>query len=161
MQLLEKESDPPMTEQCAGAVMETVPLVMRLIRVEMRSHRSPDLSVPQFRALLYVSRRAGASLSDVAEHLGLTLPSTSRLVDRLVERGLLTRASAPDDRRRMILGITPDGQTVLDAAAGATRARLMERLATLSPQECETVIAAMHLLQRVFALDTATEPHER
>lgn len=138
--------------------MDTVPLVMRLIRAEMRSHRSPDLSVPQFRALLYVSRHTGASLSDVAEHLGLTLPSTSKLVNRLVERALLTRASAPDDRRRMILAITPEGQRVLDAAAQATRARLMAQLATLSAEECATVIAAMHLLQRVFTLDAAVEP---
>ncbi|MGQ9851038.1 MAG: MarR family winged helix-turn-helix transcriptional regulator [Aggregatilineaceae bacterium] len=150
-----------MTEECAGAVMDTVPLIMRLIRAEMRSHRSPDLSVPQFRALLYVYRRAGASLSDVAEHLGLTLPSTSKLVNRLVERGLLTRASAPDDRRRMILNITPTGQIVLDAAAQATRARLMEQLATLSAEECETVIAAMRLLQRVFTLEAATDSPER
>lgn len=150
-----------MTEECAGAVMDTVPLVMRLIRAEMRSHRSPDLSVPQFRALLYVYRHTGASLSDVAEHLGLTLPSTSKLVNRLVERELLTRASAPDDRRRMILDITPTGQIVLDAAAQATRARLMEQLATLSAEECETVIAAMRLLQRVFTLNPTLEAQER
>ncbi len=150
-----------MAEECAGAVMETVPLVMRAIRAEMRSHRSPDLSVPQFRALRYVSRHAGASLSDVAEHLGLTLPSTSKLVNRLVERGLLTRANAPDDRRRMVLEITPDGQTVLNAAAQATHARLMEQLAALSAEERTAVLAAMRSLLRVFAPDTAVGPQER
>lgn len=146
-----------MTEECAGAIIDTVPLVMRAIRAEMRSHRSPDLSVPQFRALLYVSRHAGASLSDVAEHIGLTLPSTSKLVDRLVGRELLTRANAPDDRRRMILMITPAGQTVLDAAARATRARLMEQLAALSAEECGVVIEAMHLLHQVFTPENAIE----
>lgn len=150
-----------MSKECAVALVDTVPLVMRLIRAEMRSHRSPDLSVPQFRALLYVSRRAGASLSDVAEHIGLTLPSTSRLVNRLVERELLWRESAPDDRRRMILEITPSGQTVLGAAAQATQARLMEILVALTAEECAAVIAAMHLLQRIFTLDAAAEPQER
>lgn len=161
MKPLEIESDLPMTEECAGAVMETVPLVMRAIRAEMRSHRTPDLSVPQFRALLYVSRHAGASLSDVAEHIGLTLPSTSKLVDRLVRRELLTRTSAPDDRRRMILKITPAGQTVLDVAARATRARLMEQLATLSAEECAVIIEAMHLLHRVFSPEIVSESGEQ
>jgi hypothetical protein len=55
---------------CAREVMETVPLVMRFIRTEMRSRRAPSLSVPQFRVLTFLSRRPGAPLSSVAEHLG-------------------------------------------------------------------------------------------
>ena len=150
-----------MIETCAAAVMDTVPLVMRIIRTEMRSHRTPDLSVPQFRALLYVNRRAGASLSDVAEHLGLTLPSVSKLVDKLVVRGLITRESAPDDRRRVILMLTPGGQAALQAATQATQARLADRLAALSPDELDTVIEAMNLLHRVFLPVAASELPER
>lgn len=161
MKLFESESDLAMVEMCAAAVMDTVPLVMRTIRAEMRSHRTPDLSVPQFRALLYVNRHAGASLSDVAEHLGLSLPSVSKLIDRLVARGLITRESASDDRRRMVLTLTPDGQAALRAAAQATQARLADRLAALSPDELTAIIDAMNLLHRVFLPDPASELSER
>lgn len=140
-----------MVESCAALVMETVPVVMRTIRAEMRSHRSPDLSVPQFRALGFVNRRADASLSDVADHLGLALPSVSKLIDKLVERGLMTRETAPDDRRRLILALTPAGQSILQAAVQATQARLAEQLAALSPEENALVSEAMHLLRRAFA----------
>jgi DNA-binding MarR family transcriptional regulator len=161
MKLFESESDSPMVETCAAAVMDTVPLVMRIIRAEMRSHRTPDLSVPQFRALLYVNRHAGASLSDVAEHLGLTLPSVSKLVDKLVARRLITRESAPEDRRRMILTLTPDGQAALQAAAQATQTRLANLLSTLSPDELTTIVEAMTMLHRVFLPDPASQPSER
>lgn len=147
-----------MPETCAPHVMDTVPLVMRVIRVEMRSHRTPDLSVPQFRALLFVSRRAGVSLSEVAEHLGLTLPSVSKLIDRLVERDLMIRERASDDRRRVILTLTLAGQKALQSATQATQARLAELLGALSPEECATVIEAMHLLRRAFS---AVESEER
>jgi DNA-binding MarR family transcriptional regulator len=150
-----------MVEMCAAGVMDTVPLVMRIIRTEMRSHRTPDLSVPQFRALLYVNRHAGASLSDVAEHLGLTLPSVSKLIDKLVARGLITRESAADDRRRMVLTLTPDGQGALRAAAQATETRLADRLAALSPAELTTIIEAMTMLHRVFQPEPASELPER
>jgi hypothetical protein len=42
-------------ELCAQEVMETVPLVMRFIRKEMRSRRAPSLSVPQLRVLTFLS----------------------------------------------------------------------------------------------------------
>jgi DNA-binding MarR family transcriptional regulator len=151
MKLLEKESVPPSVEACVAQVMDTVPLVMRVIRAEMRSHRSPDLSVPQFRALAYVNRNAGASLSDVAEHVGLTLPTMSKMIDKLVARALITRASAPDDRRRMILILTPTGQAVLQAAVEATQARLVEQLMALSPDECTLIVESMKLLRGAFA----------
>ena len=39
------------TDECAHAILEVAPAIMRTIRTEMRSHRTPDLSIPQFRAL--------------------------------------------------------------------------------------------------------------
>ena len=72
-------------ELCAREVMETVPLVMRFIRMEMRSRRAPSLSVPQFRVLTFLSHKPGAPLSSVAEHLGVG----DRVLAREQEAGLL------------------------------------------------------------------------
>lgn len=76
---------------CAAAVLEVVPALMRVIRARMRAQRAAGLSVVQFRALGYVGRHAGAPLSALAEHLGLTPPATSRLVEGMVARGMLRR----------------------------------------------------------------------
>ena len=46
---------------------------MRLVRQEMRNHAAPRLTVPQLRALLYLKRHPDASLSAVAEHLGISV----------------------------------------------------------------------------------------
>ena len=69
---------------CAGEILDCVPVVLQFIRTQMRKSRQPDLSVPQFRALLFVDRSQGAPLSMLAEFLGLSLAATSRLVNGLL-----------------------------------------------------------------------------
>src|SRR5262245_66456418 len=96
-------------ELCAREVMETVPLVMRFIRMEMRSRRAPSLSVPQFRVLTFLSRRPGAPLSGVAEHLGVTRSTASAIIERLVRRRLVSRTAHPQERRCVVLTLTPTG----------------------------------------------------
>ena len=135
---------------CAQEVLEVVPLVMRAIRAEMRRQRTADLSVPQFRTLAFIDRNVDASLSDVAEHIGLTLPSMSKIVDGLVSRKLVTRQTAPEDRRRMTLTLTGRGQAALQASREATRACLAEDLAALTERERETIKQAMCSLRPVF-----------
>ena len=136
---------------CAQEILEVVPQVMRAIRAELRRHRTADLSVPQFRTLAFIDRNANASLSDVTEHIGLTLPSISKIVDGLVTRKLVTRQTDPTDRRRMTLALTRSGQTALEVSRAATRACLAESLATLTDAERATVVKAMDALRPVFA----------
>jgi DNA-binding MarR family transcriptional regulator len=158
MELFENRSDSPIdSEACAAAIMETVPLVMRTIRAEMRSRRPSDLSVPQFRALGYVRRHPGTSLSDVAEHLGLTLSSMSTLIDNLVTRELIDRAVNPDNRRRATLNLTPLGRSTLEAAHAHTQARLVQLLAPLSAADRAVIAQAMRILRPVFAAGDAPE----
>ena len=88
-------------------------MVMRTIRKEMRSHRESDLSVPQFRVMIYLNRNKGASLSDVADHLGLTLPAMSKMVGGLVDRNLVSRQINTGDRRYVILAPTELGRTLM------------------------------------------------
>jgi DNA-binding MarR family transcriptional regulator len=140
-------------DQCAREVLETVPLVMRTVRAEMRCHRAADLSVPQFRTLTFLNRQAGASLSEVAEHIGLTLPSMSALVNGLVERKLILRNTHSVDRRRVTLTLTEHGRSVLEAAHGATQAALAEKLAALSTKDRTIVVQAMQALRPIFEPD--------
>lgn len=123
---------------------------MRVIRTQLRKHGAREVSVPQFRTLAYLNRNEGTSLSDVAEHIGLTLPSMSVLVDGLVSRGLIVRQTHPEDRRRMTLGLTERGRKKLRMAREATASYLEEKLGTLSGAERGTLIQAMQVLREVF-----------
>jgi len=137
-------------DECARQVLETVPLVMRAIRAEMRSHRVPDLSVPQFRVLIFLNRHEGASLSDVAGHVGLMLPSMSRMIDGLVARNLVTRQTDADDRRRVVLTLTSLGRAAMQSAYASTQSQLAKRLAALPAPNRTTIVKAMQALGSIF-----------
>ncbi len=148
-------------DECARYVLETVPILMRAIRKEMRSHRESGLSVPQFRVLIYLARNDGASLSDVAGHLGLTLPATSKMIDILVARNLVSRRGDPADRRRVVLAPTELGRSSTLAAREATQSRLAERLALLAPADLATVLTALNALGSIFSSDPKIETEEK
>ena len=139
------------TKACARAILDVVPQVMRTVRSEMRQHRAADLTVVQFRTLAFLSRQPGASLSVVADHIGLTLPAMSTLVDGLVDRKLVARSPAPNDRRRITLTLTDLGQTTWEITHTRTEAKLADRLVGLSAGDRELVTRAMEILRPLFA----------
>src|SRR5690242_16164818 len=96
-------------EACAHELMDTAPQIIQAIRAEMRRGRASSISIPQFRTLGFIQRNPDSSLSNLAEHLGLTLPSASKLVDGLVKQKLVTREDSTSDRRRMTLVLTRAG----------------------------------------------------
>jgi len=144
---------PDTPHQCALKLLETIPLVMRVIRSEIRSRRFPDFSLPQFRALAFVGRHRGASLSALAEHLGLALPAASRLVEGLVIRQCLTRQPDGADRRRILLELTGYGaERFREADAGACDL-LAARLTRLSNDEVAALSSALDTLFPLFGPD--------
>jgi DNA-binding MarR family transcriptional regulator len=130
-------------------MLDALPPVMWHIRKAMRSHRG-GLSMPQFRAMVMIRNEPSTSLSTVADHLALSLPTTSRIVTGLVEKGFLKRGGCVEDRRQCSLGITGRGQTVLDAAWSAAQQSLAEELVRFNPRQRVAVAGAANLLKSVF-----------
>src|SRR6476661_7084211 len=129
----------PAARRCANAVLDGLPPVMWFIRCQMRQQRTGELTVPQFRALALIDRYPTASLSLVAEHLGSSQPSASRLIDGLVIRGFVTRRQCDQDRRQVRLVLTARGKVILDKARDAARDNVARELAGMSEADRETV----------------------
>ena len=138
-------------KECAEVVLETVPCVMQALRAQMRSRREADLSVPQFRALAFVGRRSKCSLSDVAQHVGTTLPSMSKLIDGLVGRGLVARVPETDDRRRISLSLTGEGKALLAIVRNGTQSFLSDLFSGVAASERTAIVQAMRHLAPLFA----------
>jgi MarR family transcriptional regulator for hemolysin len=150
MQLLSLASKTTAAEEvCARQLLDTVPLVMRVIRQHMRRHRS-GLTVPQFRTLCFVSSTEGSSLSAAADFIGLSLPAMSRLVEGLVEHGLMERRPCEDDRRHVRLSVTADGETALAEARQLAQAGLSDAVTRMTPGQREAIVKTMQVLRDVF-----------
>ncbi|MCW4005404.1 MAG: MarR family transcriptional regulator [Candidatus Bathyarchaeota archaeon] len=137
-------------EECAQELLETAPLIMREIRSQMCSRRTPDLTVPQFRTLVFVEHHTGSSLSEVACHMGTTLPSTSKLVDDLINDGMMEREEHPQDRRRVKLAVTKKGLEILESSRRGTLAYLAKKLLETDAGERENIVKATRVIRAVL-----------
>lgn len=105
-----------------------------------------ELSMAQLKALFALRDAGPLSLSALAEKLGGKLPAASVLADRLVNARLVTRHEDADDRRRVRLALTPEGEDLVQRLRGGgdrlrawmavlpleTRAQLTEGLTALA-----------------------------
>lgn len=85
------------------------------------------LTARQATVILALEANPGLGLTALAQAVGADQPTTSALVDRLVERGLLARQPDPLDRRRTSLRLVPAATALADDIRRA-RAAMEERL---------------------------------
>lgn len=67
------------------------------------------LTVRQVATVLELSRIGEVDFGTTADRIGVSRSALSRIVERLVESGLVHRREQPKDRRRILLSITPQG----------------------------------------------------
>jgi DNA-binding MarR family transcriptional regulator len=141
---------PDLISHCAREIMETTPDILQTIRVEMRQGHGAKVSIPQFRALRFIQANPDSSLTGLAEFLGLTLPSVSKLIDLLVRQDLVVRQESSSDRRKLTLELSEAGEAIVNRARASTQANMVRRLQGLSVKELECVEHAMQLLKPLF-----------
>ncbi|MCF8109287.1 MAG: MarR family transcriptional regulator [Desulfohalobiaceae bacterium] len=66
------------------------------------------LSMGQYQLLLLVHKQEYITISALAAGLGVSKPSVSAMVDRLVERGVLRRSQSREDRRKVEIFLTEE-----------------------------------------------------
>jgi len=98
-------------------------------------------------AIILAGTVDGLSQEDLQRRLGLSQPGTTRLVDRLAGRGLLTRAPGPD-RRTNALRLTPAGAREAERALARRHELLGPLIAGLDEAEQQ---AAADLIGRMLA----------
>ena len=75
----------------------------------LRQWEQSRVTLPQLRVLYQIRRAPGITTRELSRALGITVSTTSGLVIKLVDRGLVARTTAPDDRRQAPLYLTPAG----------------------------------------------------
>ena len=139
-------------DTCARELMDITPKIIQTIRFEMRRGHGVNLSIPQFRSLRFIKSNPDASLSDLANHLGLTFPSVSKPVDGLVKNGLMSRQESITDRRRLTLLLTLSGESIINSARANAQINVAKILSNLSTEELSTIHKALELLNPLFII---------
>ena len=139
-----------LSRACADDVLDVLPDAMEVIRGGMRSQLDSRLSVPQFRCLNFIDRHPGCSVGEVAAFMGVTMPTASAMVDRLVRAAHVSSASADEDRRRSRLNISEGGKTLLEQVRADARHDLAVTLAERPAEDLRAISAGLAALKRAF-----------
>ena len=83
-----------------------------------------ELTPAQFDTMAFVHRHGGCSAKALSEGLRISIPSATRLVDRLVRKKLIARREGDVDRRLVHLSLTMEGEQAVQAVHEARIARM-------------------------------------
>lgn len=106
------------TQSDYAALAEFRYQIRRFLHFSERAARAAGIEPQQHQLLLaikgVVESKEEPSIGILAEQLQLQHHSTGELVDRLMERGLVSRSRAPGDRRQVLIHLTARGEAELE-----------------------------------------------
>lgn len=121
--------------------------------VRDRAWLSVDLTMPQLKSLIYVTKCNGATSGQIASSLGVGLSTITGVVDRLAEQGLVSRHEDPRDRRVTRVVPTPRGRQIIEDLLQFRNETISAILARLTTEQLYTVeIAFQYLVDAVDAI---------
>lgn len=126
-------------------------------RLRQESGAGPEISPTLTAALATLDRCGPLTPSALADAERIQRPTATRIVNRLVERGLVSRTSDPDDGRSSRVEITREGRALLRRIRSRKNEYLAKRLRTLTPAEQETLAEAAALLERLLEEPTSAK----
>ncbi|HOA24943.1 MAG TPA: MarR family transcriptional regulator [Aggregatilineales bacterium] len=139
------------TEAAIGKMMDVLPLINRTLFAVVR-----QIGHPAHYTLLSTLAHRPGTVSELAERLGVSLPSMSTMLGTLEARGWVRRSAGKSDRRVVQIELTAAGAEVLGEMRAAIAACLRERLADLPPEDAAMLLAGLDVLRAVFQPGDAT-----
>jgi len=119
-------------ERLAHIIME----MQRCFVLNLSKELAPgNVSFPQFFLLNYLDQQEVLMMSAIARTMGHTTAAASGLVARLENLGYVMRSHASDDRRKVMVCITPRGSALVRRIREEMVCNLMKMMAHLSPGE--------------------------
>ena len=122
------------------------PVLMKLARELRREVHPLGVTGGQVALLFQIRRRKGSSAGDLAALEGISPAAMSGYVERLAKAGLVVRVPDERDRRRQVLALTAEAESVLRKVRSRRTAWLAARLQKLSAEELAAVDAALEPL---------------
>lgn len=102
--------------------------------------------------------REGATMTQLATTLDVSLPTATGVIDRLVEHGLVRRDADPADRRLVLVSLSPAGRSMMDRLRNRGRDAMAMTLERLGDDDLRLVARALDLLLTA-ALDALPGAH--
>ena len=109
-----------------------------------------DISIPQFNVLRILRGQKGkpANLSTIQERMVSKMSNTTRLVDKLISKGLAERVICESNRRKVEITITEEGLQLLEKTDPAVDAVEAEMTRNLTEEDIEYVTNCLNEIRK-------------
>ena len=94
-----------------------------------------NVSFPQYCLLGFLAQQDHLTMSEIAQRMGHTTAAATGLVDRLENLGHATRVHALDDRRKILVKITPSGTALVTKVKNDMIETILKLMEHLEPAE--------------------------
>jgi DNA-binding MarR family transcriptional regulator len=123
--------------------------IARMAR-RLRQEAGADLSPSAAAALATIERHGPLTPSELALRERVQRPTVTRVLARLEEAGLVSRAADPTDRRSCLVSASPAGRELLAVLRTRKDAYLARQLSALSAEDREALDRAAAILERML-----------
>jgi DNA-binding MarR family transcriptional regulator len=133
-------------EESADSVIDAVLSASRvLVAVAARSLSdvAEEVTLTQYRTLVVLASRGPQNLVGLAEAVGVTPATATRMCDRLVKKKLIARQSETDDRRQVRLAMTKKGLGLVTTVTNRRRREIEAILRTVDSHEQTVLVQAL------------------
>jgi DNA-binding MarR family transcriptional regulator len=133
----------------SAAIMDALRRLVRFLRLGTRAAEArTGISSAQLFVLQRLESAPALSIAELAERTLTDPSSVSTVVAKLVARGMVSRRTSPEDRRRASIALTARGRQVLSRAPELAQVRLLEALESMPEAERSalgrTLVAWVH-----------------
>jgi MarR family transcriptional regulator, organic hydroperoxide resistance regulator len=137
------------SEQQIHAIVEAQRALIRALHATSPSWLEMNLTMAQLKSLIVLNDEGPMSIGEVGCKLGVTLPTASYQVDRLVRAKLVERGEDPCDRRRTLVHLTSKAETLLHSLRQGRAGLLRAWLDQLSSDDLDALDRGMRALVAV------------
>jgi DNA-binding MarR family transcriptional regulator len=114
-----------------------------------RFMRSAGMSFAQMTVLMHLYYQGASEVTFFREMLQITTAGASQMIERLAQLGLVQRSEGHTDRRIRLVELTPAGREVAERSILARQAWLDALVASMPPDEIDSITAALERLEQV------------
>lgn len=132
--------------------------VTRRMTALLRDTLAADLTLDQYNILRYIHRRRSCTSTELADVYCVGKSAITAIINRLVRKGLIRRATDRKDRRVTRLSLTPEGVRLCEALTDRIRSILSRYLGHFTLEEAAAFVGTFEKLARL--LETSDNARE-
>ncbi|HEY3942055.1 MAG TPA: MarR family transcriptional regulator [Acidimicrobiales bacterium] len=102
-----------------------------------------EVTLTQYRSLVVLASRGPQGVNALAEAVAVTPPTASRLVERLVRKGLVRRRADRHDRRQVRITLTEAGRHLVDLVTERRRQEIAALLTSIPAEVQRSMVAGL------------------